>query len=436
MAALDTEERERRERLIRANTGGGIKKIAKKLRERYACSSEIEPSAPGIVLTFEPLGSPRGEPIRIYAAFNYRDMSLLHVRGNYEPMPPRGPGGKADEAWVKRMNEMKEIGELVGRVFYDEGLIKTPPPVADGVMRQAAIAEGRALAEGLKGLTACLAERLPEGAALSKIVVEHDLKGLSWYFTHSKFGHLGFITLKFSASAEVVAAILGEPDDTPGDEDAALFDDGSDDDYDDDGGLNITTERGTCDFSLLNRYSGKDDGYMKDRRDLMGEIGEMVSGVLDERTGYALRHLQKLGAPQRSVEMASDFYDDPQVIRQGEHKKIPIEKVAEAERAIMARLSEERARMARGLSGIPGIAGWVRADASVHVQENRVTLQFIHDTMGELGRADIGLDDPGTEMTTVRCSVRGFGDGRDPERGELMREIAAAVREAFGAAGS
>jgi hypothetical protein len=431
MAALDTEERERRERLIRANTGGGIKKIAEKLRDRYTCSSGIEPSAPGMVLTFVPLGSPRGEPIRIYAAFNYRDMSLLRVRGNYEPTPPRGPGGKTDAAWAKRMNEMKEIEEIVGRVFYNEGLIKTPPQAENGVMRQAAIAEGRALAEGLKGLTACLAERLPEGAAISKIIIEHDLKGLSWYFTHSKFGSLGFTTLKFSASAENVTVILGEPDDTVGDENAPLFDDSA--------SRNTVTRRGTCEFSLLSGYSGKDDGYMKDRRDLMGGIAAMVSGVLDERTGYDLRHHPKLGAPQKSIEMASDFYDDPQAIRQGggnKINKIPIEKVAEAERAIMSRLSEERARITRGLSGIPGIAGWVRADASVHVQENRVTLHFIHDTMGELGRADIGLDAPEKEIATIRCGIRGYGDGCDPERDELMREIIAVVKEAFGAWGA
>jgi hypothetical protein len=198
--------------------------------------------------------------------------------------------------------------------------------------------------------------------------------------------------------------------------------------------MNSPSDLGTDKFSLVNMYSSKDDGYMTDRRDLMTEIGETVNEVLSERTGCWITHLHEFGSPQTSISMASDFYDDPQVllqIRQGASSKIPIEMVAEAELAIAERLREPRARLRCRLYHL---SDWVHTKASIHVQESRVTFSFIHEGMGELGYVDVTLDSPGMEVSALNHGVSISGDGRDPERDELMREIFAIAKEAFGEA--
>jgi hypothetical protein len=368
-----------------------------------------------MILIFKYLGRERGEAGRVYVTFNCRDMSVTNIRGRMD-------------AASDMMSEMKNISDTVHRVFYDEGLFKTPPSVVGGVLSGMERAEREAAVMGFKGLTRSIAEKLPESAAIEKIAVAPRSKGLTWYFTHSRFGLLGLVRMNFLAGREEILSLLGKTDDfgrTRHAQDDAVFLDND---------MNSPPDLGADKFSLVNMYSSKDDGYMTDRRDLMTEIGETVNNVLSERTGCWITHLHEFGNPQISISMASDFYDDPQVllqIRQGASPKIPIEMVAEAERAIAERLREPRARLRRRLHHL---SDWVHTKASIHVQESRVTFSFIHEGMGELGYVDVTLNNPGMEVSALNHGISISSDGRDPERGELMREIFAIAKEAFGEA--
>jgi hypothetical protein len=409
--ALNSEERERRELLIEMNTRGSFREIARKLPDGYTFSAQANPSVPGVILIFKCLG--RGEIGRVYVTFNCRDMSVKNIRGRVN-------------AASDRMLEMKGISDTVHRVLYEEGLLETLPPVAGGVLRGMEMAESEAIVMDFKELTGSMAEKLPEGAAIGKVAAGSNPKGLTWYFTHSKFGLLGLVRMNFLAEREEIRALLGKTDDfgraRHAQDDAASLDDD----------MNGPPDLGADKFSLVNMYSSKDDGYMTDRRDLMTEIGEAVNEVLSEKTGCWIMHLHEFGSPQISTGMASDFYDSPQVLlqlRQDASPKIPIEMVAEAERAIAERLREPRARLRRRLYHM---SDWVHTDASIHVQESRVTFSFIHEGMGKLGYVDVTLGSPGMAPAALSHSVSGSDDGRGTEREELMREIFAAAKEAFG----
>jgi hypothetical protein len=424
MTALDRKERERRERLIAANTRGALGEIAKRLPKGYICSAVAEPSVPGQILIFKDGASPSGEAGRVYVTFNCCDMSVKNIRSRMESAPACVLAGKIDEAWAGRVFDMKGITDMVCRVFYGEGLIKTPPPVADGVMRGMEMAEAETAASDFKALTNALAENLPEDVTVVKVVAEPNPKGLSWHFTHRRLGLLGFIRMIFLDSKEEILAFFNKTDDIyAGEDKAAVL-------FDDDGPPNGPADCKRDKFSLINMYSNKDDGYMRDRQGLMTEIGKIMDRAVAGKTLSGIQNLREFGIPQKSINMASDFYEDRQAFQQEVRKKIPPEKVAEAERAIMEHLRGPYSRMARGMSHL---SDWVRINASVHVQESRVTYTFIHEGMGELGRADVTLDGPVMAVSALSYGIGRSGDGRDPEREELMREISVIAKAAFGA---
>ncbi|MDR1206452.1 MAG: hypothetical protein LBL26_13400 [Peptococcaceae bacterium] len=140
--ALNAGERERRERLIGVNTRAALKKISRKLPGEYICSAETEPSVPGQILTFRAKGPPPGgmELGRVYVTFDCRDMSVKNIRGRMEGGPDE-PGKQGEVPgcgeWERKMREMKGIADMVQRVFYNEGLIKTLPSSAMAVPRRA-----------------------------------------------------------------------------------------------------------------------------------------------------------------------------------------------------------------------------------------------------------------------------------------------------------
>jgi hypothetical protein len=240
---------------------------------------------------------------------------------------------------------------------------------------------------------------------------------------------LGFIRGDFLAGREEIRAFLNKSGETPrgaGDE-RELESDGGEFFFDDSLPENYMNNV----FSLVNMYSNKDDGYMSDRQGLMTEIGGIMYKVIGEKSGQT-SITREIKSPQKPINMASDFYEDSHEMRL-EAEKIPPEKVAEAERAIMEHLRGPYSRMARGMSHL---SDWVHINASVHVQDSRVTYTFIHEGMGEIGRAGVTLGGPDMAVSAINYGIGKAGDGRDPEREELMREISAIAKEAFGAAGA
>jgi hypothetical protein len=340
--ALSGEERERRARLIDLNMRGAVKKIARKLPEEYICSAEADPSVPGQILIFKAKDAefaedlPCGEIGRVYVAFNCRDMSVKSIRGRMEAAPgPGEPGKDPDAAWKHKMSEMKGIADIVHRVFYNEGLVKTLPPAAPSAPRQT---------------------KAPESADLMPLLppVLPDL-------LKSRPGILG-----------------------------------------------------------ISDMPGKNGEYMRGGSSLAAKISGDVNESISDKKGRWILHRRRPG-------IEGGFCEDPQELRR-KGEETPPGPVSEVERAITEALREPRARLERGLSGL---SDWVHTEESIHAQGRRVTFSFVHESMGELGLADVTLSGPGMAASAFGCSVSDSGDERGPEREELMRYIFDAVKEAF-----